>query len=129
MPQLDILIWLALCVCTTISFWSIYYIITRWFILNYYFIFDLRTKIKNFIFTFNYSLVNLLFNNNVLLTKLIIFYQFFCNFIYYNVKSLISAYYSMIYIILYLIYYGLFKNKEGFFFHGYIYANEFNPIF
>lgn len=124
MPQLDILIWFSLCIGTTILFWSVYYIVIRWFILHYYFIFNIRIKIKNMLFLLSFVLFNLVFKNNFSQLKSAIIYNtsFLKNIYVFihsylrslNVLSTLSTIYVFNSVIL--------KIKTGFLVHNFFYS-------
>lgn len=123
MPQLDILIWFSLSITTSILFWSVYYIIIRWFILHYYLIFNVRVKLKNILFLLSFVLFNLVFKNNFLQLK---------SFFIYN-NSLLKSIYMFVYFylkclnilstlrILYIFNFILLRLKHGFLLHNFLY--------
>lgn len=124
MPQLDILIWLSLCVGTTILFWSVYYIVIRWFIVHYYFIFNIRLKIKNMLFLLNFVLFSLVFKNNFLQLKIGIIYNIsILKNIYIFLHSYIKSF-NTLYTLRtsYLFNSVLLRVKTGFVLHNFFYS-------
>ncbi len=123
MPQLDILIWFSLCVGTTILFWSVYYIVIRWFIVHYYFIFNIRLKIKNMLFLLSFVLFNLVFKNNFSQLKVAIIYNTsLLKNIYVFIHSYIKCF-NVLYTLRTLYFFNsvLLRIKTGFVLHNFFY--------